>query len=307
MIAYKNNNEGPTQLFISVQSSIGNSMNQAENSIRNVSDTALWVAVYRAHESERPDALFRDPFAKRLAGERGEEIAASMPFSGRDSWPFVMRTLLFDQFIAGEVERGVDAVINLGTGLDARPYRMALPSSLHWFEADLPQIIDYKEEILAGEKPACAVERIRLNLANVRGRGQLFTQLGSRAEKALIITEGVLAYLSPEEVGLLAQDLAAVPSFERWVLDLSSPGLMRMIQKKVPQLGQAGAPLKFGPAEGPGFFARHGWKTLDVHSLFKAAARVRRLSFVMRLMALLPESRGAQGSRPWSGVCLFSR
>jgi len=39
--------------------------------IGHVSDTALCVAVYRAEESERPDALFKDPLARRLAGERG--------------------------------------------------------------------------------------------------------------------------------------------------------------------------------------------------------------------------------------------
>jgi len=44
--------------------------------IRNISDTARWVAVYRARETERADGLFRDPFARRLAGTRGEEIAA---------------------------------------------------------------------------------------------------------------------------------------------------------------------------------------------------------------------------------------
>ena len=43
-----------------------------ENAIRNVSDTALWVAIYRAMESERPDAIFRDPYARRLGGERGK-------------------------------------------------------------------------------------------------------------------------------------------------------------------------------------------------------------------------------------------
>jgi O-methyltransferase involved in polyketide biosynthesis len=42
--------------------------------IGNVSDTARWVAVYRAMETARPDAIFRDPFAERLAGERGLEI-----------------------------------------------------------------------------------------------------------------------------------------------------------------------------------------------------------------------------------------
>src|ERR1700683_3089968 len=50
--------------------------------IRNVSDTARLVAVDRAVESERPDALFRDPFARRLAGERGARIAKSNPLGG---------------------------------------------------------------------------------------------------------------------------------------------------------------------------------------------------------------------------------
>ena len=40
--------------------------------IDNISDTARWVAVYRAQETARPDAIFRDPFAERLAGERGD-------------------------------------------------------------------------------------------------------------------------------------------------------------------------------------------------------------------------------------------
>lgn len=35
-------------------------MAQAEPLIRNISDTALLAAVYRARETERPDALFRD-------------------------------------------------------------------------------------------------------------------------------------------------------------------------------------------------------------------------------------------------------
>ena len=47
--------------------------------IENISDTARWVAVYRAMETARPDAIFRDPFADRLAGRRGREILDEMP------------------------------------------------------------------------------------------------------------------------------------------------------------------------------------------------------------------------------------
>ena len=35
--------------------------------------------------------------------------------------------------------------------LDARPYRLDLPSTLRWIDVDLPEIISYKEELLADE------------------------------------------------------------------------------------------------------------------------------------------------------------
>ncbi len=135
--------------------------------VRNISDTALLAAIYRARETERPDAVFRDPFARRLAGERGDQIAKSMPFSERATWAWVTRTYAYDEFIEQQVRDGVDMVVNLAAGLDARPYRMSLPASLHWIEVDLPGILDYKEEILRGEKPACIFDRVRLDLSDV--------------------------------------------------------------------------------------------------------------------------------------------
>lgn len=283
-------------------------MNPAEPLIRNISDTALWAAVYRARETERPDPLFRDPYARRLAGTRGEQIADSFPFSNRATWAWVTRTYLFDQFITEQVQQGVDMVINLAAGLDARPYRMALPSSLEWIEVDLPEILAYKERILGGEKPVCALERIRLDLSDVSARRELFGQLGRKASKALMITEGLLIYLTADEVGVLAQDLAAPPGLQRWLLDLASPGLVRLLQKNMgQQLSQGGASLKFGPKEGPEFFVRHGWKPVDVRSPLRTAARFKRLSFGMRLLAMLPDSAGSKGSRPWSGICLLAK
>jgi len=55
----------------------------AEPLVSHVSDTARWVAVYRAWESQRPDALFSDPFAERLAGARGQAMAKLMPRNSR--------------------------------------------------------------------------------------------------------------------------------------------------------------------------------------------------------------------------------
>jgi len=276
--------------------------------IRNISDTALWAAVYRARETERADHLFSDPFARRLAGARGEQIATSLKFSDRATWAWVMRTYLFDEFLNEQIKQGVDMVVNLAAGLDARPYRMVLPSSLKWIEVDLTGILDYKEEILGAERPVCQLERIRLDLSDINGRRELFSQLGSRSAKALIITEGLLIYFTADEVGALARDLASPPSFQRWLADVASPGLLRLLQKNMgPQLAESGASFKFGPKEGPGLFVPYGWTPIDVRSPLKTAARLKRLSFGMWLLSHLPASNGAQGSRPWSGICLLAR
>jgi methyltransferase (TIGR00027 family) len=276
--------------------------------IRNVSDTAIWAALYRARETERKDALFRDRFAHGLAGARGDRIAALMKAHDRHAWAWVMRTVLFDRLITQEIAEGADMVVNLAAGLDARPYRMPLDPSLTWVEVDLPEILEAKEEVLREERPACALERIRLDLADVSARRDLFRRPGARAKKALVIAEGLLIYLSREEVGALAEDLAEPEGFRRWVFDLVSPGLLKMLQREVgAALDEARAPLRFGPAEGPAFFAPHGWRPLEVRSPLKTAAREKRLPLLLRFAAMLPESSGPQGNRPWSGICLMEK
>lgn len=275
--------------------------------IRNISDTARWVAVYRARETERPDALFRDPFARRLAGTRGEEIAAGLGKRAMD-WPFTTRTYLFDTFVADHVRAGGDMVVNLAAGLDARPYRMDLPPSLRWVEVDLPEILAYKEEILAGEKPRCRLERVRLDLANRELRRPIFAELGKGPASALILTEGLLTYLSEEQVAGLAQDLAAPAGFRKWAVDMVSRRLREILMKDLgPMLEEARAPFRFSPEAGPDFFIPHGWRPVDVRSTLKWAARIHRLAFGLRLLALLPDSMGRKPSTPWGGVVLLEK
>src|SRR5215471_21707713 len=102
--------------------------------VDHVSDTARWVAAYRAMESERKDALFHDPFARTLAGELGFEIARSVPGGTKNAAAAVIaRTCAIDELIAKALHEGADAIVNLAAGLDARPWRMNLPSTLDWF------------------------------------------------------------------------------------------------------------------------------------------------------------------------------
>ena len=232
-------------------------MNHPSSSVRNISDTARWVAYFRALETQRPDALFRDPYAERLAGEHGFQIANTLPDGNKHEWAWVARTYLFDQFLARGIQEGATLVINLAAGLDARPYRMQLPSALQWVEVDLPEIIEYKEEILANEKPKCQLQRISLDLSDGAARRKFFADLDSRASKIIVASEGLLIYFTAEEVAALARDLAAAPHFKNWVIDLASPGQLRLMQRSTgKQLSEAGAAFKFGPPEGRSFSCR---------------------------------------------------
>jgi len=280
-------------------------MNELNSTVRNVSDTALWVAYFRALETQRPDALFRDPFAKRLAGERGFQIANTLPDGNNHEWAWMARTYLFDQFALRVIQEGADLVVNLAAGLDARPYRLDLPASLEWVEVDFPEIISYKEDILASEKPVCHLERISLDLSDVPARRALFADLNRRAKKIAVLSEGLLIYFATEDVVSLSKDLAAESNFQNWVLDLASPGQLKLMQRSSGiLLGEAGAAFKFGPAEGPNFFVPYGWEPIDIQGLLKTAAQFKRSPAGLFPMAI--GRTGAPGNFPWTGVCLFN-
>lgn len=276
--------------------------------VRNISDTALWAAYFRAEETKRADALFRDPYAEKLEGGRGAEIAKSLPEGQSHSWAWVTRTYLFDKFLKQAIANGADLVVNCAAGLDARPYRFELPADFQWVELDLPEILAYKEGILANDKPRCKLERIRVDLGKVDERRGVFAEIGARGKRAIILTEGLLIYLLPDEVGSLAKDLAGVESFQRWILDIHSPGLLRMMQRRTGKaLEKAGVPFRFGPPERAGFFRPFGWEPAQVQGLLKTAAQFGRPPLLLRLLSKLPESKEPQSNRPWSGVCLLEK
>ena len=260
--------------------------------LENISDTARWVAMYRALESDRPDSHFHDPYARLLAGERGEAMARKLPGFRYASWPIVVRTCLFDELILRCVEReGADLVLNLAAGLDTRPYRLPLPPSLSWVEVDLPEILDYKDAKLKEEKAHCRREVVKLDLKDVAARRSLFSRLGEASKKGVVLSEGLLVYLSSEEVGALAKDLHDQKILRWWIIDLASPMLLKRLQKTYgSSLAGAQARMQFAPEEGTEFFRRHGWREAEFRSTWEESYRLKRqmpFAWVFRLLSHL--------------------
>ncbi len=284
----------------------------ADLRIENISDTARWVALYRAIESERPDAHFRDPYARRLLGEDGEAVARSVPSFRSGLWAMVVRTCLFDEMIERAVrEDGVDTVVNLAAGLDARPWRMKFPAALRWVDVDLPDILAYKARTLASDRPACGYEAAACDLREATSRRNLFERVGKASTKALVLTEGLLVYLTAEQAGALAADLHAPASFHSWVIDLTSPKLLEFLQKRWGDTLEKGrAPLQFAPAEGTGFFRRYGWREVEFRSSWDEAKRLRRRmrgAWLWDLISPFTSAERREEGRRMSGVVRLER
>ncbi|MFL6619533.1 MAG: class I SAM-dependent methyltransferase, partial [Povalibacter sp.] len=262
----------------------------ADPVIKDITDTAFWIAHYRAHETQRPDALFRDPFAAQLAGEEGPRIAKAMPGSSFVEWTVALRTHIIDEFVRNAIAAGADVVLNLGAGLDARPYRLELPATLRWIEADHARIIDYKEKILAPATARCHLERVRIDLAQSAQRQAFLAKVDASANKCLVITEGVIPYLTNTEAGVLADDLHAMKHAQWWILDYFSAEAQRYRRRANLTKVMGDVQFKFAPDDWFAFFGSHGWQSADVRYFVEESMRLNRalpLPPVMKYLWLL--------------------
>lgn len=235
----------------------------SQSEINDVTDTALWVAAYRAEESLRPDALFNDSFASLLVGEEGSLIALRTQGSRYTAWSVVIRTLIIDRFMQDLIPQNIDTVLNLGAGLDTRPYRLDLPPSLRWIEVDFPKIIDHKDSILKNDTPKCKLERVKLDLSNEELRNIFLKKISNESRKVLVLTEGVIPYLKNTEARSLADTLRSQLNFKYWITEYYSPEILNFLRTPKRLHEMKNAPFQFYPDDWFKFFEESGWTQLE--------------------------------------------
>jgi len=241
--------------------------------MHGVALTSLWVAAWRAMESERPDALFHDPLAHRLAGTEGVAVLeAARAVAPIEAPTIPVRTRFFDRRIAAGTQ-----VVLLAAGMDSRAFRLSWPAGTRLYEVDQPEVLALKQERLGGATPACDRVPVPIDLAD--DWPAALTDHGFRPRLPTVwLAEGLLPYLDERLVRELLGRVAA----------LSAPGstfLADVIGKtmlELPQLrpmldfvAKLGAPWRFGTDEPEALLEPLGW-TVTAHDLGTFAAEVGR-------------------------------
>jgi methyltransferase (TIGR00027 family) len=174
---------------------------------RTVADTAFSIAAVRAEEGSRPDGerLFVDPYASAFAAAgahaaENTQRLLDLPFF---SDGIRLRTRFIDDCVRDGLAAGLDQVVLLGAGFDARGLRMTEIEARRAtvFEADTPEQMERKRRALAsaGVKLPAHVVYVPFDVDTTDFDGELGGALEMAGFRpgagAMFVWEGVIGYI----------------------------------------------------------------------------------------------------------------
>src|SRR5919106_1775100 len=137
-----------------------------------VGETAVGAAMMRSDESARRDRLFDDPYAAAFVAavpdafadgpEPGDPEIAALTDAFRAH--VAIRTRFYDDYLRTACARGCQQVVVLAAGLDARAFRLNWPAGVRLFELDLPEVLAFKDGVLAELRATPRCTRITVSI-----------------------------------------------------------------------------------------------------------------------------------------------
>ncbi|MEV7749695.1 class I SAM-dependent methyltransferase [Streptomyces griseofuscus] len=243
--------------------------------------TAVGVARVRALETERENALFRDPLAQAFATAGG--LGPSVPTLPGDeaarrrrlgvAFSIVIRTKFLDDLLRQASASGIRQVVLLGAGMDSRAFRMDWPAGTRLFEVDTAAPLDFKASVLRQERAVARCERITVPV-DLRDDwpGALVAAGHDPAVPTVWIAEGLLIYLPEDAVELLLARISAQSAAgSRMGLTLGSRGVIERFAADAAPGSAASMWVSEMPDDPVDWLAGYGWAA-DSHTLRERAA-----------------------------------
>ena len=111
------------------------------------------------------------------------------------------RTIFFDDFCAAAIESGIQQVVILAAGLDARAYRLPCLSGVLVYEIDQPAVHDFKASVLKGHgaAPLAELHSVPTDLRDAHWPDALESAGWQRSSSTAWLVEGLLPYLTSTE------------------------------------------------------------------------------------------------------------
>lgn len=181
----------------------------------SVGATALGVAMARATETQAAHPLFIDRYAQLFidaATQRGWQPQTSGPMAERRraiAGYAAARTKWFDEHFIAAGAHGIEQVVILAAGLDARCWRLPWVDGTVIYEVDQPKVLEFKAATLAAHAvpPVASYHAVSIDLR--QDWPTALRQAGFDPSAATAwCAEGLLPYLSAADQDLLFDRIA---------------------------------------------------------------------------------------------------
>jgi methyltransferase (TIGR00027 family) len=187
----------------------------------SVGATATMVAAQRALSSD--EKLIDDPYAAPLVRAVGIDVYVRLvngqiPVGGESEFDpqrmaqgMACRTRFYDGFFLEAAQSGIDQVVILASGLDARAYRLPWPAGTVVYEVDMPEVIEFKTRTLRdlGAEPTAERRTVAIDLRDDWAAALQAAGFDPQAPAAWS-AEGLLVYLPDEAQDALFDKITAL-------------------------------------------------------------------------------------------------
>lgn len=255
--------------------------------LTGVPKTALGVARIRAGESARADRLFNDPYAAAFVaampdayGDAEERSDTARAIGARIAVQVVTRTRFYDDYLLAATRDGVRQVVLLAAGLDTRAFRLDWPASTHVFEVDLPDMVDFKEQVMASTDATTTAGRsvVRADLT-LEWADALTNAAFDPTQPTAWLIEGLLVYLTHDDAARLLETVGRFSAVGSTLSCEQGRSAMQLAQiaavRKAAGALEAVSLWQGGIEDVPTWLTGHGWsvETYDLADLSASYGR----------------------------------
>lgn len=239
------------------------------------------VCAYRARASRWPRPLFVDPWAEKLAGPDGHQIAREVDarFPPMEAW-LAVRVAYLDRLVGTAVDRlGARQIVILGAGYDTRAARLPR-AGVRFFEVDHPATQAAKRARLAelDGYPVDAATYVTCDFETEDPIARLVAGGLDAHAPALVIWEGVVSYLTEDAVRATATRLAtgldprSLVALEFLSKNYATGTRVRTEDRATRDLvGDLGEPIRFGTDDILPLLYDAGFRWIRVHDFNELA------------------------------------
>jgi O-methyltransferase involved in polyketide biosynthesis len=215
----------------------------------------LWA---KAADFRSPHSILHDEQANRIVGSIDYDFEKVSKGFGREL--LVVRSRQYDDWLKDFLRRNPEAVVlHTGCGLDARITRIDPGPGVRWFDVDYPEVIELREKFY---HPRAGYQMLSASLADPAWLEKI-----PNDRPAMLIADGVLEYLTREQVAALLKGVTEHFPHGEAAFDIMSPSAVQSARSELPD--------ESGPL--------HKWEVEDVREvdqLNDGMQRINELSLV---------------------------